>query len=228
MRNLLTPLAALPALLASPAAMAGWDIQLQHESNWNEHGQHSGAIEPRILYKGQDWKIQLEIEKQVQPVSRKAALEFEGQYNWKIGQNGSLGLNTEVVYDQESKNWAGELTPELYWNLGDGFEIGFELEIDYLSADRWDLHEIEIEPTVSWEGPLGPGYLYLELEAPVMRLYSADDSRKDVEFETVEPIVGYGIQLTPATDLYMELASPYDVQDRSWSTCFDIGVTHRF
>ncbi|HID69307.1 MAG TPA: hypothetical protein EYP35_02340 [Desulfobacterales bacterium] len=121
--------------------------------------------------------------------------------------------------------FAAELTPKFYTKVGKNFKIGFELEIDYLKHDEFDLHEIKIEPTIKWKKEIGPGKLSLELEAPVMRLYTSNDSKDNFEFETVEPIISYEIPLSEATSMEFELDLPYDIQKEEMETCFTITMS---
>ncbi|MCG8051713.1 MAG: hypothetical protein JAZ15_10935 [Candidatus Thiodiazotropha endolucinida] len=219
--------AILLAVLSSPS-ISGWDVQLEHESIWDADGDHTGYLVPRIRYKGDGWKAHLEYYKPVQPDSTDGKLELETNHNWKFEGGGKFTLRHELYHDLAGEKWSAELTPRFYQKLEQGFVVGFDLEIDYLSDDELALKEIEIEPTIKWIGQVGSGELELELEVPVMRLYSRDSSRKDFEVEGVEPIVGYTLPLTEATSFYAEYGAPYDAQDHEWSHYLDLNIIHKF
>lgn len=164
----------------------------------------------------------MEFTKPIQPDSEDGFVELEAEYRWKISERGQFRLQNEITYNFEKKQWAAELTPEFYVNLQHGFAIGFELEIDYLNKDDWDIHQIEIEPTIKWGTKLGPGELDLELEAPVMRLYSSADNTDNFEVETIEPIIEYTLPISKKTKVAFVFGAPYDVEDKEWSTYFDV------
>ncbi len=149
-------------------------------------------------------------------------MEWEAAYSWKLGEKSKFTLKHELYYDIEDTDFAAELTPKFYTKVGKNFKIGFELEIDYLKHDEFDLYEIEVEPTIKWSNEIGPGKLSLELEAPVMRFYTSDDSKDDFKFETVEPIINYTIPLNDRTSMNFELDIPYDVQKEKMDTNFNI------
>lgn len=215
---------AMLSVWSCPVAMAGVTGQIEYENEWDEDSNHEGAVEANIRYKSKPWYLQLEFEKPIQPDSKDGHVELQGQYNWKIGKKGKFSVLNEITYSLDKESWSAELTPRFYWKLPHGFQIGFDLEIDYLTNDEWEINEIEIEPTIKWGTKVGPGKLGLELEAPTTRLYSSSDTKDDFEAEEILPIITYKLPLNDHFLLFFEFGAPYDLVDSEWETYLNVAL----
>ncbi len=219
----------LPMWATSSVVMAGWDTQAGIENDWDGDGEYEGHAKARLRYKGKGWKAQVEYKTEFEPDSNDGSIELQGDYSWKIGEKGTFTLMNELPYNIDNQSWGGELTPRYYHKLDNGFKIGFDLEIDYLSSDVWDIHEIEIEPTIIWGTKVGTGTLGLELEAPVMRLYSSKDGVDDFEVETIEFIANYTLPLGgKSTNVNFEFGAPFQLDDSEWEQYLNIVFNHKF
>ncbi|MEN8200513.1 MAG: hypothetical protein ABFR63_10630 [Thermodesulfobacteriota bacterium] len=222
--------ATIPMWATGSSVMAAWDGQLGIENDWDDNGDHEGTAKTRIRYKGKGWKAQVEYKSGWEGAVEDGTVELQGDYSWKVGEKGKFTLMNELPYNMGKESWGGELTPRYYYKLANGFRVGFDLEIDYLKADDWDIHEIEIEPTILWGKQMGIGILDLELEAPVMRLYSNKDGVDDFEVETIEPIAAYTIPWggQKGTNIVFEVGAPYQVEDEEWEQYFNVFINHKF
>jgi len=221
--------ATLPMWATSSAVMAGWDTQAGIENDWDDGGEYEGHAKARLRYKGKSWKVQVEYKTEFEPDNTDGKVELQGDYSWKVGEKGKFTLMNELPYNFDKQSWSGELTPKYYYTIAKDFKIGFELEIDYLKNDDWDIHNIEIEPAIAWGRQLGPGILELKLEAPVMRLYSNEEGEDDFAVVTVEPIVNYTIPIAGKTaNINFEFGAPYQVEDTEWEQYFNVVVNWKF
>ncbi len=204
-------------------------MQAGIENDWDDAGEYEGHAKTRLRYKGKGWKVQVEYKTEFEPDNTDGKIELQGDYNWKVGENGKFTLMNELPYNIDKQNWSGELTPRYYHKLANGFKIGFDLEIDYLKNDEWDIHEIEIEPTILWGTQMGIGVLEFELEAPVMRLYSNKEGVDSFAFETIEPMVNYTIPITEkVSNINLEFGAPYQLEDDEWEQYVTVVFNYKF
>lgn len=209
-------------VLTLDRAYSGWAFVMAGKSQWNNDGEYSEDITPRLQFKEDEFYAHVEWCRPFEPQDKDGELEVQNEYSLTAFSNSEFTLKHELYYDFDQEEYAAELTPKLYTQLSKKMKIGFELEIDYLQHNAFDLFELEVEPTIKWQDSFGPGKLKLELEAPVMRLYSSNDSRKDFEFETVEFIGVYSLSLNKTTTLSFKLELPYDLQQNELETEVDI------
>ena len=211
----------------SLTATAGWDAQFEMETVTDDSGDRTTAFEPRIRYKEGSFSTHFEYEYTPESGSENGKeLEWQLDYSWKVSDQSKFKLTNEFVRKFNSDSNNAELTPSFYTKLDNGLKVGFELENDYLKNDDFAMHEIEIEPTIKWGKTIGDGKLSLELEAPVMRLYSK--TKKDFEFEEIMPIIGYKYNLSKDAVLGMELELPYDLQTEELETVVNIALGYKF
>ena len=195
-----------------PAVRAEWSVSIKEKNKWDHQSDYSAEIIPRIQYKADNWYAHLEWDLPIVPEPEDGEIELQTEYSHRIGLKTKGTLKHELYFDVQSSEFAAELTPKLYVAIRNNLKIGFDLEIDYLKKGIFDLYELEIEPTIKWHQPTGPGMLALELEAPVFRLYSSNKAIRDFEFETVELIITYDLFFNKKTGVRVELDMPYDVQ----------------
>lgn len=211
-------------MLIAMTAAAGWDAELRSVNEWDDDNERVTAVQPQVRYKGDGWKAHVEYWIPFDPESEDGRIEQELEV--KVPGVKGLALKNELYYDVEDGEWASELTPKWYTTVW-GIKAGFELEIDYLKNDQFDLHEIEVEPTVKKSWALGEtSELELELEMPVTRLYSS--SKDDVEIEELAVLAIYDYAVTDHTALEVRGELHCDVQDGACEKILEIALKHAF
>lgn len=211
-------------MLVSMTAIAGWDAEIRTVQEWDEDNELVTGIQPQVRYQADGWKAHVEYLIPVDPETEDGTIEQEVEI--KVPFIKGLALKNEVYFDIEQSEWAAELTPKWYTKIW-GIKAGFELEIDYLKNDEFDLYEIEIEPTFkkSWE--LGQkSELELELEMPVTRLYS--NSKDHVEIEELAVLAIYDYTLTDAAAIEVRGELHYDVQDEELEKILEVALKYKF
>ena len=221
-------LLALAAATATPVMAGNFDFQLEEETVTEDSGKRNVKFEPRLRYREGAFTTHLEYEydPNVKPAQDKKVLEWQQDMRWSTAGGYSHMLTNEMYHNYTSSKDSGELTWSFYTPAKEGIRYGFELEVDYLSADELALHEIEIEPTVKWADKVGVGTLNLELEAPVMRLYSK--TQNNVEFEMVEFSTLYEIPVTSSSFVSMEVVMPYDLEKKAMESELNLAWGTRF
>lgn len=211
-------------MLVAMTAIAGWDAEIRSVNEWDDDNEFVSGIQPQVRYKGDGWKAHVEYLIPFEPESEDGTIEQEVEI--KVPLIKGLALKNEVYYDIEDDKFSAELTPKWYTQIW-GLKVGFELEIDYLKNDRFDLYEIEIEPTVkkSWE-ICEKSAFELELEMPVTRLYSK--SKKDFEIEELAVIGIYEYAMTDTAALEIRGELHYDVQDEELEKVLEIALKYEF
>lgn len=214
----------LMMLITMTAAAAGWDAELRSVTEWDDDDERVAAIQPQVRYKGDGWKAHVEYWIPFDPEAEDGEIEQEIEYKMPVIKG--LALKNETYYDVENGEWAAELTPKWYTKVW-GIKAGFELEIDYLKNDEFDLYEIEIEPTVKKSWAVGEkSELELELEMPVTRLYSSSKDDVDVEELAVLAIYDYAVTDDTAIEVRGELHC--DVQDGECEKILEVALKHDF
>ena len=217
-------IAAMLLMLVSMNAIADWDAEVRSVQEWDEDNELVTGIQPQVRYKSAGWKAHVEYLIPVDPETEDGTIEQEVEI--KIPFITGLALKNEVYFDIEDSEWAGELTPKWYTKIW-GLKAGFELEIDYMKNDRFDLYEIEVEPTVkkSWE--IGAkSELELELEMPVTRLYSK--TKDDFEVEELAGLAIYDYALSDAAAIEVRGEVHYDVQDKEVEKILEVALKYKF
>ena len=217
-------IAVVMLILAAMSASAGWDAEVRSVSEWDDDNEVINGIQPQVRYKGDGWKAHVEYLIPVDPEVEDGTVEQEVEI--KIPLIKGLALKNEVYYDIEDGEWAAELTPKWYTKLW-GLKVGFELEIDYVKDGRFDLYEVEIEPTVkkSWEISEKSEF-ELEFEMPVTRLYSK--SKDNFEFEEVAVLGIYDYALTDTAAIEVRGELHYDVRDEELEKILEVALKYKF
>jgi len=209
-------------------ANAGWDVQLEAEFKDFKEDRVT-AYEPRLRYKDGNFSTYLEYE--YTPLDDAKDLEkltWQFAYNWVLSEKSNFTLIHELERNLSSDINSAELTPTYYTTLDNGLIIGFELEIDYLNDDKFDIYELEIEPTLKWAKKVNHGNFSLELEAPVMRLYSSQPAQKNFEFEEILTILGYQRSLSKQAVLNASVELPYNLQTDELDSVVNISLGYSF
>ena len=205
-------------------------MKLELENTFNEDGDRETSVEPTIVYRHGNWKTHLQYEKPVHPESEDGSVEWQYDYKWKYDRS-SFSIRNEVKHNLDKDQTTSELTPRWYYNKTKSVELGFDLEIDYYDSaavSTFDLFEVEIEPTVIWTRLLDRGQYGIELEAPILRLYSNDNQQDGFKYVGLEIIFGYVRKLPHRTRLEFEFQLPYDAEKNELETSLNFAVHHRF
>ncbi len=209
-------------------ANAGWDVQFEAEFK-DYKGDRVTAYEPLLRYKEDSFSTYLEYEyTPLDHTENLKKLTWQFAYNWALSEKSSVTLIHELERNLSSDITSAELTPTYYITMENGLIIGFEFEIDYLSGDKFDIYELEIEPTIKWAKKVNNGNFTLELEAPVMRLYSSQPAQKNFEFEEILTIIGYQHTLSKQAMLNVSAELPYNLQTNELNTVVNISLGYRF
>jgi hypothetical protein len=201
-------------LLISNICYAGWGVNATYLNTWDEDNKFSKSMETSLFYDGEEWYNHLELAKPLHPLDQRGTLELQTEYILYKKDGTKLVMRNELLRDMDDQEWAAELTPKLYTKVGDNFKIGIEVELDYITNNYVELSQIEIEPTIKWSNQIYNFEIELELEAPVMRLYSNDESKKDFEFEEVLGIFEAAYPVTKNLKFIMEFKVPYNMQTK--------------
>ncbi len=200
--------------LLSNVCYGGWGVNATYLNTWDEDNAFSKSMETSIYHKGAKWYTHLEFSKNLHPTDKRGALELQNEYVFMKKNGTKIVLRHELLRDMDDQKWAAELTPKVYTKLGDHFKVGFDLEIDYMKNNYMDLSQIEIEPTIKWSNQINNFEIDLELEAPVMRLYSNDTSKKGFEFEEVLGIIEVAYPLNNEFKFILGFEVPYNLQTK--------------
>jgi hypothetical protein len=211
-------------LCALSVQAVGWDAEVRSVNEWDEDNEHVSGIQPQIRYKGDGWKAHVEYLIPVEPESEDGTIEQEVEI--KVPAINGLAIKNEVYYSIEDDDLSAELTPKWYKKFW-GIKAGFELEIDYLKADRFDIYEVEIEPTVKkcWEISEKSEF-ELEFELPVTRLYSK--TKKDFEIEELAVLGIYDYVVSDAAAIEVRGELHYDVQDDEFEKVLEVALKYKF
>ena len=122
------------------------------------------------------------------PDQSRGRLEWETDYIWRF-ERSDFTLRNEVNRDRSTHNIQSELSLNWFYQATGSFKFGFELEVDYYDNDsdrKFDIFEIELEPTIFWTKKLPDGKFRFELEAPITRLYSNDKTKENFKVEGMQ------------------------------------------
>ena len=202
-----------------------WEFGLYLEVEAKERGDTTTSLKPRLAYDQGTVGTHLSYETE-DPIDGPDNDALEWEVFIRLGDG--LKLQNEYGYEIDTGMGESEVTAVQYFDLPAGFKAGYEIEVDYFEDNSFDLHRIEIEPTLKWSRELQVGELSAELEFPVLQIYDREDRANDFEIVSAQFGLEYAVEFNQNTQWEVEIEFPYDVVDREFETELTIGWERSF